>query len=208
MSKDRDTPLVWKDGETLEQARERKKKEDLELQELMAKKAAEKAAKAKEKADELLRTQVQLIASKENVDKVLTSKNKEMENVMVDDLEPTSADTVKYEKIQKEKEFRKNVNEAIGIAANLQGDIKELKEAICEGPDCLREQVKSKFGELDQKIKRIEEQNQVFVCENCGYPKVPGLASFCPQCGAVIPSWSDEEGQPIPGWKNWQERKD
>jgi rubrerythrin len=172
------------------------------LTKLATKKLAEEAANVKAASTvtvpNVLNTsqalQTQKDTSQSNRFKNLQEKN------MVDDLEPTAVDTVKYEKIQKEKQFRENVNNAINIASELKGDIKKIKEELCEGPDCLKNQVQSKFSEIDAKIAKLDERSEVFVCEKCGYPKVPGLSSYCPQCGAKIPSWNTDDGEPIPGW--------
>lgn len=125
---------------------------------------------------------------------------------MVDDLAVTEIDKVKYEKLQKAKEFEKNVNDAISIAADLRDDVKKIKEEICEGPDCLKQQVSDKFGSIDEKIKKIEEKTTEFLCENCGYQGVRALSSFCPNCGHPIYEWNDDDGTPIPGWKHWDDR--
>jgi hypothetical protein len=125
---------------------------------------------------------------------------------MSDDLSVTEADKVKYDKIQKAKQFEANINDAIAIAADLKGDIKKIKEEICEGPNCLKEQVVNKFGTIEDRLNKIEEKSQFFVCEKCSYPNVPALASFCPQCGNGIYEWTDDDGQPIPGWKHYSEK--
>jgi hypothetical protein len=136
----------------------------------------------------------------------LQETNKNKEGNMVNELEPTEIDAIKHEKIEKQKKFQENVNNAINIAAELRGDIKKIKEELCEGPDCLKNQVANKFGEIDDKIKKIDEKTQFFVCEKCSYPNVPALASFCPQCGNGIYEWTDDDGQPIPGWKHYSEK--
>lgn len=123
------------------------------------------------------------------------------------ELDITETDRIKHDKIEKAQKFEKNVNEAIGIAAELKGDIQKIKEEICEGPDCLKVTVDKRFGDIDEKIKKIEEKTGEFVCENCGFTGLKALSSFCPNCGAPIYNWDDDEtGQPIPGWKHYNER--
>jgi hypothetical protein len=125
---------------------------------------------------------------------------------MSEDLSPTEIDRIKYDKIQKAKDFEKNVNEAVNLAKDLKEDVQQIKKEVCEGPDCLKAKVEEKFGSIDEKIKKIEEKTSGFVCENCGYANVPALSSFCPQCGSPIYEWSDDEGQPVKGWKHWTDK--
>lgn len=148
---------------------------------------------------------------------------------MSEDLSVTEVDKIKYDKIQKAKQFEMNVNDAIRIAADLKSDVQKIKEEICEGPDCLKAKVEDKFGtmenkfgtmekkfdEIDDKIKKIgdkatkiEEKTSGFVCDRCGYSGVPPLSSYCPQCGSPIFSWDDDEGKPVSGWKHWSDRED
>lgn len=125
---------------------------------------------------------------------------------MSDDLSVTEVDKIKHDKIEKARQFEKNVNDAIKIAADLKNDVQKIKEEICEGPNCLKKQVEEKFGYIDDKIKKIEEKTGGFVCENCGYQLVQALSSFCPQCGSPIFEWTDDDGELVKGWKHWSER--
>ena len=125
---------------------------------------------------------------------------------MTDDLSVTEIDKIKHDKIQKAKQFEQNVNDAINIAKDLKDDVKKIKEEICEGPNCLKKQVTEKFDSIDDKIKKIESNMQYFVCENCSYPNVPALSSYCPNCGSPIFSWEDDEGRPVKGWEHYSEK--
>lgn len=126
--------------------------------------------------------------------------NKNKEGNMANELEVTEVDIIKNEKIEKQKKFQENVNNAIAIAADLKDDVKKIKEEICEGSNCLKNQVTTKFGTIEDRLKAIEDLSTAFVCEKCGYNGVKALTSFCPNCGAKIPSWADENGQPIADW--------
>ena len=124
-----------------------------------------------------------------------------------DELSVKESDKIKYDKIQKAKQFEQNVNDAINIARDLKGDVQKIKEEICEGPTCLKNQVTEKFDSIDEKIKKIEEKTGTFLCENCGYPNVPALSSYCPNCGSPIYEWSDDEGKPVSGWHHYSEKE-
>lgn len=123
------------------------------------------------------------------------------------DLDITETDRIKHEKIEKAKKFEDNVNDAIGIAAELKEDIQKIREDICEGPDCLKKKVEDKFEFIEEKIKNIEEKTAEFLCDNCGYNGVKALSSFCPNCGHPIYEWKDDSDSPIAGWKHYSERK-
>lgn len=132
------------------------------------------------------------------------------EKSMANELDVTEVDRAKYDKIEKLKKRDEDVAAAIAIAADLKGDIQKIKEELCVGENCLKNQVtnkfgemNNKFGEIDEKIKKIEEKTSGFVCENCGYASVPALSSFCPQCGSPIYEWSDDSGDPVKGWRHW-----
>lgn len=133
---------------------------------------------------------------------IQTRKEKSMAN----ELDVTEVDRAKYEKIEKLKKRDEDVATAINIAASLKDDINKIKEELCVGPDCLKEQVKNKFGEIDTKIAKLDAKAvEFYSCDKCGYPNVPALSSFCPQCGTRIPSWNTDEGEPVAGWKPYYE---
>lgn len=110
------------------------------------------------------------------------------------------------EEIDKIRESRKNLESAVKAIPEINEKYDKLIEELCVGPDCLKNKVETKFGDIDEKIKKIEEKQSDLVCDRCGYMGVPSLSSFCPQCGAAIYNWEDDEGRPIPGWKHWSER--
>jgi Zn finger protein HypA/HybF involved in hydrogenase expression len=145
-------------------------------------------------------TGVDKLKSLQNVNQI------QQEKIMANELDVTEIDRIKNAKIEKEKKREADVEAAINIAAELKGDIKQIKSELCEGPDCLRTQVQNKFGEIEKKIEHIEERTELFSCEKCGYTKVPALASFCPQCGSGIFEWTDDSGQPVSGWKHYGEK--
>lgn len=122
------------------------------------------------------------------------------------ELDVTETDRVKYDKIQKAKQFEEKINKAVEVGENLEDKVNKLYEKVCEGPDCLERRIDDKFGEISEKVKNIEDKQSNFVCEKCGYIGVPALSSFCPQCGSPIFEWSNDDGQPISGWKHWEER--
>jgi len=201
----RDIPWVLRDGETVEEAKIRKKKEDLEIQEKIAKKEAEKAATNKSKAN-AAGTITIANDPKLNITTGIDKLQEIQEKNMANELDVTEADRIKHDKIEKQKQRDNDVAAAIAIAADLKGDIKKIKEELCEGPDCLKKQVENKFGEIDAKIAKLDEKSvDFFVCERCSYPNVPALSSFCPNCGAKIPSWMDDNGQPVVGWTPYYE---
>jgi rubrerythrin len=125
---------------------------------------------------------------------------------MTDDLNVTESDRVKYDKIQKAKQFEEKINQAVDLGSKLEDKMDKLYEKVCEGPDCLEKKIDNKFGELSEKVKTIEEKTTGFICESCGYQNVPALASFCPNCGSPIHEWNDDDGEPIKGWKHWNDR--
>ncbi len=121
---------------------------------------------------------------------------------MADDLNVTESDRVKYEKIQKAKAFEEKVNKAVESIPTIQETVTELKEKLCEGDDCLEKRVERQFGEINDKVKDIQDNLQYFVCDNCGFDKVRPLSSYCPNCGSPIESWDDEDGRPVSkGWE-------
>lgn len=190
-------------GESLDQMNERRRQDIL----------AENAAKEKA-TEEATRAKAVDIATIQNdpklniltgIDKLKSLQNINQEKNMANELDVTEIDRIKSEKIQKEKQKEADVAAAIAIAAELKGDIKQIKDDLCVGPDCLKEQVKNKFGEIDAKIAKLDERSEMFVCEKCNYPNVPALSSFCPNCGAKIPSWMNDDGQPIVGWVPYYE---
>jgi FtsZ-binding cell division protein ZapB len=129
---------------------------------------------------------------------------------MAEDLNVTEGDRIKYEKIQKAKAFEEKVNKAVESIPTIQESVTELKEKLCEGPDCLEKRVERQFSEIDDKVdamaRHLKEKVPGFICEECGYDNVPALASYCPQCGSPINIWEDEDGKPIKGWRHWSER--
>jgi rubrerythrin len=67
--------------------------------------------------------------------------------------------------------------------------------------------VQEKFVSIDNKFKKIDDSlSTFFVCENCGYDRVQGLSSYCPQCGNPIYEWNDDDGKPIKGWVPFVDR--
>ena len=115
-------------------------------------------------------------------------------------------DIRKQEEIEKIRESRKNLENAVRALPEIREDFKQLREELCVGPDCLKSQVTDKFSNIDEKIKKIEEKQSDLLCDRCGYIGVPSLSSYCPNCGAPIFSWNDDEDRPIKGWKHWSER--
>ncbi len=112
----------------------------------------------------------------------------------------------KQEEIEKVRESRRNLEAAVSAIPDINEKYDKLISELCVGPDCLKNKVQEKFTDIDEKIKKIEEKQSDLVCDKCNYVGVPPLASFCPQCGAAIYSWNDEEGQPMKNWKHWSER--
>lgn len=112
----------------------------------------------------------------------------------------------KQDEIDKVRESRKNLEEAVKALPEINEKYDKLVSELCEGPDCLKKKVEDKFQNIDDKIKKIEEKQSDLVCDKCGYIGVPALSSYCPQCGASIYNWNDDDGQPIKGWKHWTER--
>jgi rubrerythrin len=130
-----------------------------------------------------------------------------MEESNMSEYDITEADKVKHDKIEKAQAFERKINKAVEIGPELVEDVKFLKDKICgEGEDCIEKKMERQFGELNQKITKIEENSAEFVCDACGFTGVKPLSSFCPNCGAPIYTWSDDNGEPIPGWKHYSER--
>jgi ribosomal protein L37E len=112
----------------------------------------------------------------------------------------------KFEDIEKIRKSRKDLEAAVSAIPDINEKYDKLMSELCVGPDCLKNKVQEKFGDIDEKIKKIEEKQSDLACDRCGYVGVPVLSSFCPQCGAAIYSWNDDEGAPIKGWRHWTER--
>jgi rubrerythrin len=113
----------------------------------------------------------------------------------------------KQEEIEKVRESRRNLEAAVSAIPEINQKYDKLIEELCVGPDCLKTKVETKFGDIDEKIKKIEEKQSDLICDRCGYVGVPSLSSFCPNCGAAIYQWDDAEtGQPMKNWKHYSER--
>ena len=112
----------------------------------------------------------------------------------------------KQDEIDEIRESRKNLKDAVKALPEINEKYDKLVSELCEGPDCLKNKVQEKFGDIDEKIKKIEEKQSDLVCDKCGYVGVPVLSSYCPNCGAAIYKWEDDEGQPMSNWVHWTER--
>jgi hypothetical protein len=110
------------------------------------------------------------------------------------------------EEIEKVRKSRRDLEDAVTALPKIQDEIKQIRDDLCEGPNCLKAKVEEKFTDIDDKIKKIEEKQSDLICDKCHYVGVPSMASYCPNCGAAIYSWNNDEGVPIPGWKHWTER--
>jgi len=126
-----------------------------------------------------------------------------------------------------------NVKEGLGTVENridtlkegLNSVIGETKKPIvetlgelCEGVDCIKKDVAkyqdiqseldkkldTRFSELRERVQKLEEPT--FTCDNCGADGIKPLSSFCPNCGAPIHEWNDENGQPVRGWVPYWKR--
>jgi rubrerythrin len=115
-------------------------------------------------------------------------------------------DIRKQEEIEKIRESRKNLESAVKAIPEINEKYDKLVSELCEGPDCLKNKVETKFTDIDEKIKKIEEKQSDLVCDKCGYVGVPALSSYCPNCGAAIFSWNDDDGNPMVNWKHYSER--
>ncbi len=83
-------------------------------------------------------------------------------------------------------EIQKGINNRfIGLDSKFSEMSAKLKEA-CDGIDCLKKDIK-KF--------------ELFDCPECGKTTIPNKASFCPDCGAKIHSWTEDNGTPVKNWK-------
>lgn len=110
------------------------------------------------------------------------------------------------EEIDKIRESRKNLEDAVKAIPEIQENFKQLREELCVGPDCLKKKVEDKFEAIDEKIKKIEEKTGEFLCDNCGFTGVKPLSSFCSNCGSPIYQWDGNDGKPVEGWKHYSER--
>ena len=116
-------------------------------------------------------------------------------------------DIRKQEDIEKIRKSRKDLETAVAALPDINEKYDKLISELCVGPECLKQKVEDKFSTIDEKIKKIEEKQSDLVCDKCGYVGVPVLSSYCPNCGAAIYKWEDDEGQPMSNWKHWTERK-
>ena len=125
------------------------------------------------------------------------------------------------------KERFGTIQERFGALQERLGDMKkpvtETLGELCTGVDCIKtdfkksqehqqsyqqtleKQLEGKFGELSERLQRLEEPS--YVCDNCGADSIKPLSSFCPNCGAPIHSWTDPEtGNPVSGWAPFWKR--
>lgn len=111
-----------------------------------------------------------------------------------------------HKEIEEAIKARDNLEAAVSALPEIQKGFKQLREELCEGPNCLKNEVKNGLLAMDEKIKKIEEGSTGSVCKICGYNGIKPLTSYCPECGSGIPSWEDEKGEPIPGWVPYWDR--
>lgn len=93
----------------------------------------------------------------------------------------------------------------------IKDDVRKTQEAQAESDRRYRESqeqlekmVQERFNDLGEKVQSLE--HPTFTCESCGEQVISPLSSYCPNCGAPITSWSDEEGQPVRGWTPYWKR--
>lgn len=93
----------------------------------------------------------------------------------------------------------------------IKDDVRKTQEAQAESDrkyhesqEQLEKMVQERFSELGEKVQSLE--HPTFTCESCGEQVISPLSSYCPNCGAPITSWSDEEGQPVRGWTPYWKR--
>jgi hypothetical protein len=117
--------------------------------------------------------------------------------------------------------LQENFQEKFGtLQQNLQQRLGDVKKPVsdtlgelCTGVDCIKTDLKKsqedqqsfekqlggKFQDLSERLQKLEEPT--YVCDNCGQDGIKVLASFCPNCGSPIHSWTDPEtGNPVSGW--------
>lgn len=145
----------------------------------------------------------------ENVIRIAEDKiNKEDNMAEKLETEITAVDEIKHQKLKEQEDFKKRVNEAINANVDNKKEIGEVKGMVgklmgelCEGPDCLKEKVGKKVGDIEDEMKKMREEFETFVCENCGKKVIRKFDSFCPNCAYPIPEWLDEDsGQPVASW--------
>lgn len=104
---------------------------------------------------------------------------------------------------------KKPVTETLGELCTgvdcIKTDFKKAQEHQQSYQQTLEKQLEGKFGELSERLQKLEEPS--YVCDNCGADSIKPLSSFCPNCGAPIHSWTDPEtGNPVSGWTPFWKR--
>ena len=106
-------------------------------------------------------------------------------------------------------DMKKPVTETLGELCTgvdcIKTDLKKSQEYQQSYQQTLEKQLEGKFGELSERLQKLEEPS--YVCDNCGADSIKPLSSFCPNCGAPIHSWTDPEtGNPVSGWAPFWKR--
>lgn len=132
-------------------------------------------------------------------------------------------------KIEKDKKLQINTEESVRIANETKEQLKRLEIKILdmskEFEGTVGNKVKTldeKFGNLDTKFNTVheklketctgiecltkdfkksqDEKMELAECPECTKARVPFKSSFCPDCGAKMHSWTNDDGTPVKGW--------
>jgi len=80
-------------------------------------------------------------------------------------------------------------------------------DSICEDGKCFKTELADIKKDLAETKKgKIKAE----ICTDCGEPAIVHsetfLASHCANCGVEVPAWTNDDGSPIMGWKNYKLR--
>jgi len=86
-------------------------------------------------------------------------------------------------------------DEKFGQLDNKFNTVHEKLKETCTGIECLTKDFK----------KSQEEKVEFAECPECTKTRVPFKSSFCPDCGAKMHSWTNDDGTPVKDWKpSWK----
>jgi len=131
---------------------------------------------------------------------------KELENVV----------TRLLEKQNKNSKFESTINDIhtkISKIDSIEGKLIDIIpkvqkiDSICEDGRCFR----TELADIKKDLAETKKSNiNIDICPECGESGLVHsktfLASHCANCGTSIPEWTNDDGTPVVGWKNYKLR--
>lgn len=135
-----------------------------------------------------------------------TKDEKEVENVVTRLLEKQNKNS-KFESTI--NDIHSKISKIDSIETKLVDIIPKVQkiDSICEDGRCLKTELADIKKDLTEtKKSKINAE----VCTDCGERAIVHsetfLASHCANCGAEVPSWTNDDGTPVAGWKSYKLR--